>query len=163
MSYYFQSPKSFRRFATRFFLIGKINSERKKAGESINSHLEKMRKSIIKMRLSYKDIDLLKDKIENFVHWERTYSKFFKPEDKEKLELRAQINALEQELRDERKEKERIISENNEKVRQLTESLNDIKRHMGHLHLEKAKRQQRLKALEQKITEKVDIHRYYQP
>jgi len=39
--------------------------------------------------------------------------------------------------------------------------LNNIKNQMKHLHLEKAKRQQRLTALDKKIMEKVDVHKYY--
>lgn len=120
-----------------------------------------MRKSIIRMKLTYSDIDRLKEKIENLINWERRYAKLFKPADKETEELKNQIKALEQELGNEREEKMSKISENNERIAQLTESLSNIKNQMRHLHLEKAKRQQRLQALEKKINEKVDVHRYY--
>ena len=100
-------------------------------------------------------------KIENLIDWERKYAKFFKPEDKEMLELKNQILALEQELGKEREEKYMVISENNEKITQLTESLNGLKSKANHLLMDKAKRHHRLKALEQKIREKVDVHKYY--
>ncbi|MBI2650609.1 hypothetical protein HYX04_04810 [Candidatus Woesearchaeota archaeon] len=156
-----QTSKSFRHFAKHLFLIGRVYVERKKAKEDVDSHLQRMRKSIIRMNLSYSDIDRLKKKIENMLDWERKYAKFFKPEDKETQALKGQINALEQELRNEREEKMSITSENNEKISQLTGSLDNIKNQMKHLHLEKAKRQQRLTALDKKIREKVDVHRYY--
>ncbi len=156
-----QDTKSFRHFAKHLFLVGNVYTKRKKAKEDVDNYLQKMRKSIIRMNLTYSDIDRLKQKIDNLINWERKYAKFFKPADKETEELKNQIKALEQELRNEREEKLSIISENNEKIQQLTESLNNIKNQMRHLHLEKAKRQHRLNALEQKIREKVDVHRYY--
>ena len=156
-----QSSKSFRHFARHLFLVGRVHIERNRAKEDVDNHLQRMGKSIIRMNLSYSDIDKLKEKIENLINWERKYAKFFKPEDKETQSLKSQINALEQELKNEREEKMSIISENNEKIAQLTESLNNIKNQMKHLHLEKAKRQQRLTALDKKIREKVDVHKYY--
>ena len=148
-------------FARHLFLVGRIYIERNKAKEDINNHLQKMRKSIIRMRLTYIDIDRLKEKIENLINWEREYAKSFKPEDKKTLELKNQITAIEQELRNEREEKLSIISENDAKIRQLTDSLGNIKSQMRHLQLEKARRQQRFNALEQKIRQKVDVHRYF--
>ena len=156
-----QNSKSFRHFAKHLFLIGRVYVERKKVKEDVDSYLQRMKKSIIRMNLSYSDIDKLKKKIENLLDWERKYAKFFKPEDKETQALKGQINALEQELKNEREEKMSIISENNERIAQLTESLNNIKNQMKHLHLEKAKRQQRLTALDKKIMERVDVHKYY--
>lgn len=157
----FQQSNSLRHFARHLFLVSKVYAERKKAKEDFDSHLHKMRKAIIRMSLSYSDIDRLKQKIENLIDWERKYSKLFKPADKETEELKNQIKALQQELSNEKEEKLSIISENNEKIVQLTESLDNIKNQMRHLHLEKARRQQRLKALEQKIRQRVDVHRYY--
>jgi len=156
-----QNSKSFRRFARHLFLVGRAHIERNRAKADVDSHLQRMRKSIIRMNLSYSDIDRLKKKIDNLIEWERKYAKFFKPEDKETQALRGQITALEQELKNEREEKMSIISENDEKIAQLTESLNNIKNQMRHLHLEKARRQQRLTALDKKIREKVDVHKYY--
>lgn len=135
--------------------------ERKKAKENADEHLHKMRKSIIRMSLSYNDIDRLKEKIENLIDWERKYAKFFKPADSETEELKNQIAALERDLSNEKEEKLSIISENDERIARLTSSLENVKNQMRHLHLEKAKRQHRLQALEKKINEKVDLHGYY--
>ena len=156
-----QNSKSFRRFARHLFVVGRVRIERNRAKADVDLHLQRMRKSIIMMNLSYSDIDKLKKKIDNLIEWERKYAKFFKPEDKETQALRGQITALEQELKNEREEKMSIISENDEKLAQLTESLNNIKNQMRHLHLEKAKRQQRLTALDKKIMEKVYVPKYY--
>lgn len=159
--YQIQNSRPFRHFARHLFLIGRVHIERNRAKEDVDNHLQRMRKSIIRMNLSYSDIDKLKKKIENLLDWERKYAKFFKPEDKETRALKNQINDLEQELKNEREEKMSIISENNEKIAQLTDSLSNIKNQMKHLYLEKAKRQQRLTALDKKIMEKVDVHKYY--
>ena len=156
-----QNSKSFGHFAKHLFIAGKIYIERNKAKEDVGSHLQRMRKSVIRMTLGYSDIDKLKEKINNLIYWERNYAKLFKPEDKETLELREQINLLAAELRKEREDKQKILEENNQKISQLTGSFNNIQNQMRHLHLEKAKRQQRLNALEKKIKEKVDVHRYY--
>lgn len=156
-----QNSKSFRHFARHLFVVGRVNIERNRAKADVDSHLRRMRKSIIRMNLSYSDIDKLKKKIDNLIEWERKYAKFFRPEDKETISLKSQINSIEQELKNEREEKMSIISENNEKISQLTGSLGSIKSQMKHLHLEKAKRQQRLTALDKKIREKVDVHNYY--
>lgn len=156
-----QNSQSFRHFAKHLFLVCRVYAERNKAKEAVQSHLQKMRKSVIRMRLSYSDIDLLKEKIEVMIDRERKYAKFFRPEDRETRELKNHINELGQELKNERNEKLRIISENSEKIMQLTDSLNSIKNQMRRLYLEKAKRTQRINALEQKIREKVDVHSYY--
>ena len=156
-----QSPKSFKHFSRHLFLVNKVYLERRKAKEDVYSYLNKMKKSIIRMNLTYTSIDRLRQKLDNLIEWEGKYAKFFKPEDKETQELKNQINALQRDLSNEREEKMRIISENNEKINQLTESLNNIKNQMKYLQLEKAKRQQRLTALETKIREKVNVHMYY--
>lgn len=156
-----QLSKPLMHFSKHLFLISKIQIERRKAMGDVYSHLQKMRKSIIRMNLSYSDIDRLKRKIGNLIHWERKYAKFFKPEDEETKELKNTIAALESELRSEREEKLRIMSEQEERIRELSESLENIKHKMRHLLLEKAKRQHRLRALEEKINKKVDANRYF--
>ena len=156
-----QNSKSFGHFAKHLFIAGKIYIERNKAKEDVNSHLQRMRKSVIRMTLGYSDIDKLKEKVNNLIYWERNYAKLFKLEDRETKELREHINVLAAELRGEREDKQRIAEENNQKISQLTGSLNNIQNQMRHLHLEKAKRQQRLNALEEKIKKKVDVHHYY--
>ena len=156
-----QNTKSFRNFAKHLFLISRVHSERNKAKEDVDDYLKKMRKSIIRMNLSYTNIDRLKQKVDNLVNLERKYAKFFRPEDRETLELKEQIKSLEQELRNEREEKLSIISENDEKIMELTESLDNIKNKMKHLFMEKAKKQHRLNALEQRINKNIDTQNYY--
>ncbi len=51
--------------------------------------------------------------------------------------------------------------EHSDKTQQLTQSMENIKGQLKHLHLEKAKRHQRLKALDDKIKSKIDVHSYY--
>lgn len=150
-----------RHFAKHLFLASRAYSERNKAKESVASHLKKMRKSIIRMRLSYTDIDRLKEKINRLVDWERKYTKFFKPDNNEVQELRSQISSLEQELKNEREEKQMSIEESSAKIRQLAESLGNLRSQTKYLFMERAKRQQRLRALDEKIMERVDVHGYY--
>ena len=57
-----QSSKSFRHFARHLFLVGGVHIERNRAKADVDSHLQRMRKSIIRMNLSYSDIDKLKKK-----------------------------------------------------------------------------------------------------
>ena len=156
-----QNTNSLRHFARHLFLVSNVYAGRKKSKEDVDGHLHKMRRSIIRMSLSYNDIDRLKEKIESLTGWERKYAKLFKPADSEMEELKSQIAALERDLSNEKEEKLSIISENKERIAQLTSSLESIKNQARHLHMEKAKRQHRLQALEKKINEKVDMHRYY--
>ena len=156
-----ESTHSLRHFARHLFIVSGVHAEKNRAKADVDSHLHKMRKSIIRMNLGYSDIDRLKEKVNRLVESERKYAKFFKPEDDEAKELKNQISALEQELNNEREEKQRIISDNNDKIQQLTDSLNSIKRKMNELLTEKSKRHHRLTALDRKIREKVDVHRYY--
>lgn len=156
-----QNTNSLKHFARHLFLVSKAYAGRKKANDDVDEHLHKMRKSIIRMSLSYSDISRLKQKINDLIDWERKYAKLFKPEDREIVELKNHIAALERELGNEKEEKYSIIGENNEKIARLTESLSSIKGQIKHLHLEKARRQQRMQALDKKINEKVDLHRYY--
>ena len=156
-----ESPSSFKHFSKHLFIISRVYVERNKAAKNVHKHLHKMRKAVIKLSLSYSDVDRLKEKIENLINWERKYAKFFRPEDEETKELRNQVYALEEELIKEREEKLKVTEENNQKITQLTGSLNSIKSKTNHLLMEKAKRHQRLTALENKIKGKVDVHRYY--
>lgn len=157
----FQDSKSFRHFVKHLFLVSSVYNERNQAMGAVYKHLELMRKSIIRMKLSYTDIDVLKEKMENLFSLERKYAKFFKAEDGEASELKKQLSSLQQELANEKAEKQSVIEEGNEKIRQLTGSLDSLKSQMRHLLMEKARRQQRLTALNKKISEKVDVHRYF--
>ena len=158
---YQQSHKSARHFAKHLFLISKIYNEREKAREDVYSYLQKMRKSIIRMSLAYSDVDRLRQKIDNLINWERKYAKYFKPEDDEKQELKNHIRALEEELGKEREEKSRIMSEQDERLTELTDSLESVKHKLRHLMLEKAKRLHRFKILEEKISQKDDSQGYF--
>ncbi len=156
-----QSPNPFRHFAKHLFIAGKILLDRKKAKEDVENHLQRMRKSIIRMTLVYSDLDKLKEKINNLVDCERRYAKLFKTEDRETVDLKKQLEYVESELRKEREEKQQIAEENSQRILQLTDSLNNIKSKTNELLMERAKRHHRLKALESKISGKVDVHRYY--
>ena len=153
--------KSLLHFSKHLFLVSNVYVQRHKSKEDVNNYLQKMRKSIIRLRLTYSDVDILKEKIENLINLEREYAKFFKPEDKKTKELRDRINHLEQELKNDKEEKQKIIFENDEKIKQLTDSLDNVKSSMRSLLMERARRQQRLNALERKIRHKIDVRGYY--
>lgn len=148
-------------FARHVFIVSKVLNQREAARKDVYSQLQKMRKSIITMSLSYSDIDRLRQKIDSLIDWERKYARFFKPQDSEISELKSRISMLEEEINKEREENLMNISEKEEKVAELTESINNIKNSMKHLMLEKAKRSHRLKFLEKKINKKVDRGSYY--
>jgi chromosome segregation ATPase len=156
-----QLPKSLRHFTKHLFLISKTYAEREKAREDVYGYLQKMRKLIIRMSLGYSDVDRLKQKIDNLINWERKYAKYFRSEDDEKQELKNHIIALEEELGREREEKSRVISEHEERLRELKESLESAKHKLRSLLLDKAKRHHRLKILEEKISQKVDSRGYF--
>ena len=155
------TSKSLRHFANHLFIAGKIYIERKKARDDVDSHIHRMRKSIIRMSLTYSDIDKLKEKIHIMIEWEGRYAKLFKPEDKETTELKKKISDFGTELAQEREEKQKTSEENSQKIAQLTEALNNVKSKTNYLLMERAKRHQRLIALEKKINEKIDVHGYY--
>lgn len=157
----FQDSNWFRNFSRHLVLAGGVYHQRSKAKEELDKSLEKMRKSIIRMTLSYSDVDKLTQKIDSLIDWERRYSRLFRPEDNEIRELKEEIKQLEHELREERESKSKMHTEHNDKTQQLTQSLENIKGQLKHLHLEKAKRHQRLKALDDKIKSKIDVHSYY--
>src|SRR3989344_5417740 len=156
-----QNTKAMSHIARHVFLISKIHSQKRKAEDEVKSHLAKMRKSIIRMSLSYKDIDRLKDKINILIDWERKYSKFFRPEDSEIKDLKGKIISLEEELQKEKEEKYRIMSENNERIKGMSDSLDAVKHRMRILHIDKAKRQRTLNMLDNKINKKIDRDEYY--
>ena len=143
-------------FARQVFLVSKVHLQREKARDDVYLQLQKMRKSIIRMSLGHSDVDRLRQKLDNLIDWERKYARFFRPQDSEVSELKSHIKTLEEEIKKEREEKFMIIGERDEKVAELTESINSIKNHMKHLMLEKAKRQHKMKILEKKIDDNVD-------
>ena len=156
-----QYSKPFRDYAKQIFLIGQVYKEKNAARADVDDYLGKMKKSVISMSLSYSHISKLKQKVDNLVSWERKYARFFRTEDSLAEELKSHITALEDELRNEKEEKMRIISESQEKVQEITGAMQEMKDKMKHLHMEKAKRQHRLKILEQKITGKVNRDEYF--
>lgn len=156
-----QNTKAMGHFARHVFLISKAHSQRQKAEDEVKAQLSKMRKSILRMSLSYRDIDRLKDKINVLIDLERKYSKFFRPEDSEIKDLKDRIISLESEIRNEREEKYRIVSENNERMKEMSESLEAVKHRMRILHMDKAKRQRKLDVLESKIDRKIDRDEYF--
>ena len=152
---------SLRHFAKHLFLVSNVYMKRRKAEQEVYEHLKSMRQAIIKMRLGYSHIDKLKEKIANMVEQERSYARILRPEDGHTRELRSRLEALESELQNERESKQKIIKDTNEKTSQLAESLESTKMHAKNLLLEKAQRQQRLRHLEKKINERVDLNNYY--
>ena len=156
-----QNTKAMGHFARHVFLISKVHSQKQKAEDEVKAQLSKMRKSILRMKLSYRDIDRLKDKINVLIDLERKYSKFFRPEDSEIKDLKDRIISLESEIRNEREEKYRIVSENNERMKEMSESLEAVKHRMRILHMDKAKRQRKLDVLESKIDRKIDRDEYF--
>src|SRR3989338_9191792 len=157
----FQDSVWFRKFSRHLVIAGGVYSSKSKARDEVDRQLEKMRKSIIRMTLSYSDVDKLKDKIDNLIDWERRFARLFRPEDNEIRELKEEVRHLEHELREERESKSKMHEEHTDKTQQLTQSMENIKGQLKHLHLEKAKRHHRLKALDEKIKSKIDVHSYY--
>ena len=157
----FQDSNWFRKFSRHLVIASGVYFNKSKAKDEVDKQLEKMRKSIIRMTLSHSDVDKLKEKIDNLIDWERRYARLFRPEDNEIKELKEEIMHLEHELRGERESKSKMHEEHNDKTQQLTQSLENIKGQLKHLHLERAKRHHRLKALDDKIKSKVNVHRYY--
>ena len=155
------ASRSLRHFTRHIFLIGKIYTGRNRAKEEVYASIHRIRRSIIRMNLTYTDIDNLKKKIEKWMDMESRYARFFRPEDKEIAELKNQINYLQEELKREREDKAKVIWEHEEKVMELNDSLSNVKNSMKHLFMEKAKRQQRLNSLEKQINKKIDLGRYY--
>src|SRR3989338_1298922 len=116
----YQDSRLFRNFSRNLVLAGAAYRQRKGAREELDKHLERMRKSIIRMTLSYSDLDKLKGKIESVIGCERNYARFFRPEDGEVQELKADITRLEEELRQEKESKSKIMNEHNERTQQLS-------------------------------------------
>jgi DNA/RNA-binding domain of Phe-tRNA-synthetase-like protein len=59
----YQDSKWFRNFSRNLVLAGAAYHQRRGAREELDKHLERMRKSIIRMTLTYSDLDKLKGKI----------------------------------------------------------------------------------------------------
>lgn len=149
-----QDLKPTRHFIKHLFLASKVYVGRNTAGSLVQDHLHRMRRSIIRMSLTYSEVDALKRKLENLIDFERQFARLFRPDDNERKKLRERINQLEEELKSEREEKRRMAQENEEKISSLNESVQSIKIQLRHLSIEKARRQQRLRALESRISYK---------
>lgn len=54
--YSVQSSKAFRNFAKHLFLVSRTHKERNKAKEDVDEHLHRMRRSVIRMSLTYSEI-----------------------------------------------------------------------------------------------------------
>ena len=148
-------------YARQVFLASKVHLQRENSRKEVYSQLQKMKKSIIGMNLRHSDIDRLRQKIDMLIDWERKYARLFRPSDSGTADLKSHITMLEEELKKEREEKHMIISERDEKVAELTDSITRIKNSMKHLMLEKAKRSHRLTVLSKKIDDDVDRSGYY--
>ena len=158
-----QTTRSLRHFTKYLFLVSKAHNERKQTRAEVYEHLEKMRKSILRMNLSYTDIDRLKEKIDKLADSERKYSRFFRPEDSEKQDMKSRVVALEGELSREKEEKFKIMGEHEARIKEMKDSLDGVKHKLRTLMVEKAKRHHRLKALEEKISQRVDSREFFKP
>lgn len=156
-----QNLRSFRHLSSHIFFLTKVYVELKKTRKDVYSHLQKMRKSIITMNLSYTDIDRLKQKIGALIELERKYARLFKPEDAETQELKRKAQSLQNDLDKANQEKEIIIEESTQKISQFTESINSLKSKINFLLIDKARRHHRYKSIEQKIKKEIDVHQYY--
>jgi DNA repair exonuclease SbcCD ATPase subunit len=156
-----QDLRPTRHFIKHLFLASKVYTHRVKAVQDVGVQLQRMRKSIIRMSLTYSEIDSLKKKLENLIDYERQFARFFKPDDKETRQMKEKIRVLAEELQEAREERQKIINENEEKIKELTESLNQMKKKLSHLFIENAHRQQRMRALDMRISHKVDSRSFY--
>ena len=156
-----KKPSAVSDFARQVFLASKVHQQRENASNEVFFQLQKMKKSIIGMNLRHSDIDRLRQKIDMLIDWERKYARLFRPSDSGTADLKSHIVLLEDEIKKEREEKHMIISERDEKVAELTDSITRIKNSMKHLMLEKAKRSHRLTVLSKKIDDDVDRSGYY--
>ena len=156
-----QQTTAFRDFTKKLFIAGNIYSKTIKAREDVHKHMHKMKKSIIRMNLSYSDVDKLNHKVEKLIELERRYSRFFKAPDKEIGELKDQVEYLENQLRIERKEKHKIMEEQELKINEMKEHMQTVKSHARQLLMDRERRNERMKDLEKKISKRVDIKSYY--
>ena len=156
-----KNPRAFRHFARHLFLMGKLFAEKTKAEEDLDRHLLKMKNSIVRLSLTYGEIERLREKINKLVDCERRYAKFFRPEDSETAELREHILNLQEELNKERLSKENLTHDYEEKINQLNGTIEGMTSQLMHHNMEKAKRQQKLISLDKKIKEKIDTSHYY--
>lgn len=144
---------AFKFYAKNLFYMGKVHAERIVARYEVEDHLSRMKKSIIRMSLSYSEVEKLREKILKLADCERRYARFFRGEDEETKILKTKVHELEQELTRER-------AENSEKVKQLTDSLKAIRDRMHMLEHERLKRHSRLEAIERKINESIKPSHY---
>ncbi len=144
--------KTFRRFSRHLAKAGRVQINRVKSRQEVDEQLAKMRKNIIRMRLSYKDIDDLKERMHDMIYWEGMFQKIGKRDSGESEILRATIERLEHELYLEKDENRRIVQENNAKIQQLTESLESVKNKLKLMMLEKVKKHHRIKFLEEQMS-----------
>ncbi|HLG24074.1 MAG TPA: hypothetical protein VI564_04055 [Candidatus Nanoarchaeia archaeon] len=151
----------FRNFAKKLFIVGNVYSKTIKAREDVHKQMQKMKKSIIRLNLSYSDVDRLNHKVEKLIELERRYSRFFKTPDTEVKELKDHIEYLENQLSLERKEKRQLLEEEEVKINQMKEHMNAVKNHAKQLLLDRERRNDRMKDLEKKISKRVDIKSYY--
>ena len=152
-----QKDRAVRHFAKHLFAAGKTYTERKKARKELNSFVEKMKSSIIRMNLSYTDIERLKKRIDSAMLAERKFGSLFRGEDKEDHELKQEIMALEEQLSREREEKLRIRADYEDRMKYLSQSLESVKSKMNHLLIHKAKSQHRINEIDKKIKGRIVV------
>lgn len=156
-----QQTATFRNFAKKLFIAGNVYSKTLKAREDVHKQMHKMKKSIIRMNLSYSDVDKLNHKVENLIELERRYSRFFKAPDKELDELRDHVDYLQNQLTLERKEKRTLMEEQEHKINEMKDHMNTVRSHARQLLMDRERRNERMKDLEKKISKRVDIRSYY--
>src|SRR3989338_4953924 len=137
----------FRNFAKKLFIVGNVYSKTIKAREDVHKQMQKMKKSIIRLNLSYSDVDRLNHKVEKLIELERRYSRFFKTPDTEVKELKDHIEYLENQLSLERKEKRQLLEEEEVKINQMKEHMNAVKTHAKQLLLDRERRNERMKEI----------------
>jgi DNA anti-recombination protein RmuC len=161
------TPKPLKHFLSHLFVVGRVHNERNRSKIEVDRHLDMMRKSIIRMNLTYSDLDNLREKINNYLHWEAKYAKYFRPADKDTQEIKDKLEHVRKELRLEKEEKKRmkfdlederkkLKLENSKKLKDLKKAMSGIRIKMNQIIIEKAKKQKRLNYLDKKIDQRLE-------
>ena len=156
-------PRAARPFVRAISLVGTKFVEREAAKKDLSDHIDKLKefhKRSKKKPALDKHVDILKQKMNDFLRKERQILGYSPQDDEKIIALEKRIDELEQLLDEERHSKTRMEAKHKDEIRQMKKTFAFLKSKLIEYITEKKERHKKLDAIHQQITGDIPENHY---
>jgi chromosome segregation ATPase len=148
-------PSAAKPFVKAMAVVGKKHEERKRAHNSLEHHLEEMKKASAKKKNISKHVDELQEHIAHVIQAEKQFAGYDLGTDEKLRELEQEVAMLEQQLQEEHEQHAMQIAQYKHTIDDMKRTFASLKTKMVELINDKRERDRRLQALHEKIEQGV--------